>query len=332
MDNFLKILTALLFSLSLYGETISVMTFNVENLFDNRNDAYRTDETYLEFSKKQTPAHIRNCEKISTKRWRDDCLYIDWTDEVIEHKLNSIATVILSYGTNGPDIIGLQEVENNRILKQLFNKLDEAGYKYYVLLEGSDNRGIDTAFISKYKIIESKLHKIEFSGATKQQIGDTREIHESVFSINGKKMTVYNVHFPAPYNPVFMRKNAFLTLEKLASATEGTVVALGDFNVTQTEDNKEETFKTANKNWYVSHRDQCSECYGTSYWFTGKSWSFLDVIMVRKNRGDNFLANGVSIVNHQLQTRKDGTPIRYDAKNQIGVSDHFPVVGIIELN
>ena len=49
MDNFLKILTALLFSLSLYGETISVMTFNVENLFDNRNAAYKTDETYLEF-------------------------------------------------------------------------------------------------------------------------------------------------------------------------------------------------------------------------------------------------------------------------------------------
>ena len=153
MNNLIKILTVLFFSVSLYAETVSVMTFNVENLFDNRNDAYKTDETYLEFSKKQTPIHIKNCEKISTKRWRDDCWYIDWTDEVIENKLNSIASVILSYGSNGPDIIGLQEVENKRILKQLFKKLDGAGYEHYVLLEGSDNRGIDTAFISKYKII-----------------------------------------------------------------------------------------------------------------------------------------------------------------------------------
>ena len=332
MNNLIKILTVLFFSVSLYAETVSVMTFNVENLFDNRNDAYKTDETYLEFSKKQTSLHIKNCEKISTKRWRDDCLYIDWTDEVIEHKLSSIASVILSYGSNGPDIIGLQEVENKRILKQLFKKLDGAGYEHYVLLEGSDNRGIDTAFISKYKIIESKLHKIEFSGATKKQIGDTREIHESVFLINDKKMTVFNVHFPAPYNPVFMRKAAFSTLEKLASTTKGAVLALGDFNVTQTEDDKEETFKNANKAWYVSHRDQCSDCNGTSYWFTGKSWSFLDVIMVRKGRDTNFVNDGVSVVNHPLQTRKDGTPIRYDAKNLIGVSDHFPVVGIIELN
>ena len=127
MNNLLKIFAALFFSVSLCAETVSVMTFNVENLFDNKNDAYKTDETYLEFSKKQTPLHIKNCEKISTKRWRDDCLYIDWTDEVIEHKLNSIASVILSYGSNGPDIIGLQEVENKRILKQLFKKLEEAG-------------------------------------------------------------------------------------------------------------------------------------------------------------------------------------------------------------
>ena len=125
MTNLIKILTALFFSVSLYAETVSVMTFNVENLFDNRNDAYKTDETYLEFSKKQTPMHIKNCEKISTKRWRDDCLYIDWTDEVIEHKLNSIASVILSYGSSGPDIIGLQEVEIKEFLNNYSKNLME---------------------------------------------------------------------------------------------------------------------------------------------------------------------------------------------------------------
>ena len=66
-------------------------------------------------------------------------------------------------------------------------------------------------------------------------------------------MTVFNVHFPAPYNPVFMRKAAFSTLEKLASTTKGAVLALGDFNVTQTEDNKEETFKKVNQTLSLIH-------------------------------------------------------------------------------
>ena len=132
MNNLIKILTVLFFSVSLYAETVSVMTFNVENLFDNRNDAYKTDETYLEFSKKQTPIHIKNCEKISTKRWRDDCLYIDWTDEVIEHKLNSIASVILS-------ISKLSIFNSSKIFISFFSTFKsssdlENAYKLFIVL------------------------------------------------------------------------------------------------------------------------------------------------------------------------------------------------------
>jgi len=54
--------------------------------------------------------------------------------------------------------------------------------------------------------------------------------------------------------------------------------------------------------------------------------------MIRKKRSANFKESSVKIVNHPLQTREDGTPIRFDSYKLIGISDHFPVVAIIELN
>ena len=48
MNNLLKIFAALFFSVFLYAETVSVMTFNVENLFDNKNDAEAFVNDYID--------------------------------------------------------------------------------------------------------------------------------------------------------------------------------------------------------------------------------------------------------------------------------------------
>ena len=234
-NNILFLITFMLLSSLGFASKFTVMTFNVENLFDNLDDSQKEDETYLPSSMKTSKLHIDQCNKIEVFKWRDDCLNIDWNDEVIEYKLNVITETILSYKDHGPDIIGLQEVENENILKQLYNRLKNHGYKFYTLVEGNDDRGIDNAFISKYQILNSKLHQIEFSGGSKDQIGDTRPILESVFLIKDKEVSIYNVHFPAPHNPLFMRKDAFTTLDKLGSNNKRIAVALGDFNVTSAE-------------------------------------------------------------------------------------------------
>ena len=49
-------------------------------------------------------------------------------------KLRNIANSIISYGQNGPDIIALQEVENNNILSQLLDLLKPYGYIDSVLI------------------------------------------------------------------------------------------------------------------------------------------------------------------------------------------------------
>jgi len=49
------------------------------------------------------------------------------------------------------DILGFAEVENRRVLRRLVEEptLRDLGYKYYVLLDERDERGIDVALISK---------------------------------------------------------------------------------------------------------------------------------------------------------------------------------------
>ena len=43
-------------------------------------------------------------------------------------KLKNLVKVIVAYNENGADVVGLQEIENMNILKQLFKLLEPYGY------------------------------------------------------------------------------------------------------------------------------------------------------------------------------------------------------------
>jgi hypothetical protein len=142
---------------------VTIMTFNVENLFDNKDDPSKNDETYLSIQAKQAAAHIAGCEKIEVERWKNECLNLDWSDEVIDHKLGVLAETIKQVNDGrGADIIALQEVENLAILERLRTEhLADSGYLPAILIEGTDVRGIDTAFLSKLPLASpAKLHPL----------------------------------------------------------------------------------------------------------------------------------------------------------------------------
>ena len=86
-----------------------------------------------------------------------------------------------------------------------------------------------------------------------------------------------------------------------------------------------------NKNWYISHLDQCAKCKGTNYYFQDDRWSFLDAVMLKKNRNSKFTKDSVEIITADIQTRDNGSPLRFNAKGLYGVSDHFPVVAEIKI-
>ena len=323
---------ALFFSFPAKSDSsFSVMTLNVNNLFDELDDPKKDDKAYLPIELKQTNKHINSCNRVPVNSWKIECLYLDWDTETKDAKLKNLARDILLYDETGPDILALQEVENINILEQLYRLLEPYGYIDLELLESKDYRGIDTAIISKFEIIDSTLHYIKFSGEFEDK--DTRPILDSTILINDKKIKVYNVHFPAGYHDVSMRIDSLNKLKKLLQMHNMPTVALGDFNVNTEEDSELFIYKDQEDLWDVAHSIGCADCKGTYYYSYGKSWSFLDTIFVSKQRNISYDADSIKLHITEHNAYKDsGKPIRFNAKSKTGVSDHLPMVARIKIN
>ena len=323
-------LLSLFFALSVSATEISLMTYNVENLFDTKDDMGKDDKAFLPASFKKNAYHKGHCRGIEVKKWRDECLYLDWNEVAKTNKILNIAKVVSSYESDGADIVAFQEIENISVLKDLFKALEPFGYLDFVLLEGKDYRGIDSAIISKFPIKLSKLHFIKFSPGFSTK--DTRPILEAQIELSGKILRVYSVHFPAPFLDSVMRKDAFNSLESLLKSHNDPAVAMGDFNVTSEEELELNTFQQQSDIWQVSHREGCEECRGTYYYEPKDDWSFLDVILASKGREISFTDNSIGVLINETNALKDsGRPKGFDAISMDGVSDHFPVIAKVKI-
>ena len=320
----------LFFALPISATEISLMTYNVENLFDTKDDMGKDDKAFLPASFKKNAYHKGHCRGIEVKKWRDECLYLDWSEVAKAKKISNIAKVVSSYDSDGADIVAFQEIENINVLKDLFKALKPFGYLDFVLLEGKDYRGIDSAIISKFPIKHSKLHFIKFSPGFPTK--DTRPILETQIDLSGKILRVYSVHFPAPFLDSVMRNDAFNSLESLLNSHDDPAVAMGDFNVTSEEELELSTFQQQSDIWQVSHREGCEECRGTYYYEPKDDWSFLDVILASKGREISFTDNSIGVLINETNSLKDsGRPKGFDAISMDGVSDHFPVIAKVKL-
>jgi len=325
---------------------ITIMTFNVENLFDTRHDAGKNDLTYLPLQQKQNEAHQAACAKIEVERWRDQCRSWDWSEAVLEKKMRAVAGAILQVDDGrGPDIVALQEVENVSVLERLRKvHLQAAGYLPAILIEGRDERGIDVAFLSRLPLAaEPVLHDYDATGLADKRAADTRGILQATFQMpDGSLLTGFSVHFPAPYHPTEMRVTAYQQLSRLKRLLppDHYVFAAGDFNTTSEEvRNRNMLERFAYPDWTVAHELGCGGCRGTQYYARGDSWSFLDMILwsPAASRGKKttwkIAADSVRVANRGPgQVTTQATPARFELPDGTGVSDHWPLVLSIELN
>ena len=264
--------------------SVTVMSFNVQNLFDNQDDPRKDDKAYLPIEAKQSEAHQAACNEIPVETWRAECLALDWSDLAIEVKLTALAETIRQVNDGkGADIIALQEVENVTILDQLrTSKLADLGYKPAILVEGTDARGIDVALLSKFALAdEPRLHPLSLSDYP-ERARDTRGVLQATFVLPDQSLlTAFVVHFPAPYHPTGMRVAAYKHLEGLLAALpeDHHAVAAGDFNTTSKEDAEVGLLDNyARPHWTLAHDVGCSECQGSYYYGRDSTWSFLDMI------------------------------------------------------
>ena len=316
---------------------ISVMAYNVENLFDTQHDENRDDWTYLPLAfKKANPDLMqKECEKMSTPFYKDECLNADWSEETLAIKMERVADVILQINGRGPDVLIVEEVENLRVLKQLNDRyLKAAGYQTVVLLEGEDERGIDIGILSRFPLAQpEKIHLIEFSAESGKPT--TRGIMEAALKLpTGQTLFVLGFHFPSQSNPLSHRVDAVNTLNKImqSKGAGALVIGAGDSNITAVEDQSAGLVsKTLAPLWSVSHLVGCKTCKGTHFYKGG--WDYLDLMLfsgglISQNSDVVMAPESIRTPTaSKFQLTKNGTPARFDEASAIGVSDHLPIYG-----
>ena len=185
----MRALFALVFAVFMaFASEISIVTYNVQNLFDCKDDG----SEYLDF-------------KSSTSKW--DC-------EAASSKLKRTRQIIDALDT---DIIALEEVENEQVLKSLVEGSD---YKFIIFTK-EKNSPVGLGIVSKIQPSSSEIFEVPNV--------KTRNILKVVFEVEGKKFSIFVNHFPAYKNGINMQKKAERTL-RAALGNEQNAIVLGDFN------------------------------------------------------------------------------------------------------
>ena len=315
-------------------DTLQAMFWNVENFFDWRNDS--TTVSDLEFS----AAGERH-----------------WTWKRFQAKANAFAKALfwVEAGTGQlPDIVGLEEVENAFVLRQVLAKtaLRKSDYKY-VHYDSPDRRGIDVALLyrsSRLELLDSKPCHL-FDADT---VMATRDILLCVFrrvipgltgnlpdednrypidvGYDGVFAVLVN-HHPSKYGGtseseprrrIAVERLRFLA-DSLASVGIDRIIAGGDFN--DTPDNP--VFRLLEPALAPTHMDLFRQGYGTIK-YDGK-WDLIDHIYV--SPGLAAAGMGMRILRIPFLLTRDTVhsgekPLRTytGPRHTGGVSDHLPVL------
>jgi hypothetical protein len=313
-------------SLEPAGTRISIAGYNVENLFDTEHDEGKDDYARMPKSfKLANPAIMKQaCETQSSPFYKKECYELDWSEAVLNKKIENIGRVIRAMNQgHGPDILVLEEVENLKVVTRLRDQaLADLGYIHVVLIEGPDKRGIDVAMMSKFPVVDAQLHLVDLESDVPRPValsledslqpqwadtGDfflqragkvTRGILEMTVRINNHELTVFGNHWPSQAGPTEQRARAAWTLYQAASQAfdrKRDVVALGDFNTLEEEQPnplQQYLMNVRNPLQFLDAKDEFIRRYGRdrlgpgTHNYQGR-WSFLDRFFVLKQSTGN---------------------------------------------
>lgn len=335
------------------SQSYTLMSYNVENLFDTAKDTGKEDWAYLPRAfKNQSPEVQKACSQVSNPRWRRECFNMDWSSVTLRTKVGNVGRVIKSsFRGAGPDILVLQEIENIQVLEILNSSaLRGLGYRTQVLVEGPDKRGIDTAILSRLPLIKKRSHSVRLPSGSRP----TRDILEVVLNAGGKKLSVFANHWPSQGNPTSYRVAAANTLLRAArnAHREGShSIAVGDFNSLLDEIRGDVGQTLVGNDSPYHFKDGIELRLGNdsrtptalpgTHWYRGK-WSFLDRVYFFNGslssdgikmdwQQINVHAPSFALREHEYR-RRDGSviyskiPFRFNAEEKIGYSDHMPLI------
>ena len=222
-DFMRRVFTILLFAtLSLYtlnaNESLNILFYNVENLFDTEDDPNTNDDEF-------TPQGDKFWN--STRYW---------------NKINNISkTIVATTPINAPEIIGLCEVENETVIKDLVERspLKQIGYHYFIT-SSNDKRGIDVALLYKPTRIQPISNESLYVDIWKINRSTTRDIlHVTCRTNSGDTLDIYVCHWPSRLGGIKksdpLREAAATVLKEsvgqlFIERESANIIIMGDFN------------------------------------------------------------------------------------------------------
>lgn len=292
----------------LCGQTLRVGFWNVENLFDLVDDPLTNDEEFAVGGKKNV------------------------NREIYDLKMKNCALVLRDLNA---DVVGLCEVENFQVLKELEQIYAERDYRI-VHFDSPDERGIDNALLydpDQFKILESKaIRNVLPSGSP------TRDILYVAGKYKKVILHIFVNHWPSNYGGKEesipeRRATARLLANEiskiLSQDPRAEILCLGDFNENPTDENVQILQS-------VNMTSLMTKMMGTphvgTYVYRGEDL-FFDQLIVSAGLQDH---QGLTVVEgfildkpayRQQEGKYAHYPFRFWAGDQLlgGYSDHLPV-------
>lgn len=330
----LTILTILLTSITLYAQENTrhflAMFYNVENLFDTVDSPDTDDAEFLPSSEKQ------------------------WNTEKYYRKLENLSKVIHSCDSNYvPDIIGLAEVENKAVLKDLSRTLHYKKPVYQSLHEESaDPRGIDVALLynpNRFSVISWKTIPVMSPGSGNEK---SRAMLYALGKVpSGDTLHVFVCHWKSRMGGAAQTETqrvfSAMTLKSkcdsiLSKQTTANILIMGDFNDDPENKSIFQILQANNKRrnreifeYFNLHYD-IHNFYAAGTLSYDNYWYLFDQMIVSNNllinsRGIRVRPEAGSILKHEWMLYKPDEKgyipkPTYSGKEYIGgYSDHLPV-------
>ncbi|MGB5783608.1 MAG: endonuclease [Eudoraea sp.] len=308
----------------------TIVFYNLENLFDVRDDQNTLDLDFTPKGKKR------------------------WTKRKYKKKLLKLANTISRIGvktTNKPPaLVGIAEVENEEVIKDLIStgalKNEDYDYVHY---DSPDERGIDTALLylrSNFKVLRSTPIPLLIINPEGER-DTTRDILYVHGVLNGEEIHVFVNHWPSrrtgEEETDYKRIKAAETLRDYMNKIEKNYstpnyIVMGDFN--DGPDAISIRTLVESKSLFNPMEKLLTPERGSANY--RRSWSLFDQILVSHSffnyeKGTHSFAHANIFDDHQLKEwdgKYAGNPFRtyVGQKYKGGYSDHFPVYIQLKFN
>ena len=308
-----------------FNEPITLVTYNTQTFFDAVEDGTEFKEY-----------------KGSKSRW---------TAQKYKARLERLKNTMFAAGEklSGkkdrlPDIVVLQEVENDRVIEDFCKQLPSGeNYPYAVCPPRSEKGAFTTVILSKYPIEQYFVHRLY----TEQKVS-LRPLTEAVLNTGSKDnpqfLTVFAVHWKSKSgssdSAAVRAQQELQLIKKIQEHRERNpdipFVVCGDFNQTLEEFNQLTNFPVC---WDVSSyrtENEAGKQPNGSYYFKN-SWEKIDHIFyessardykvpeIASDAGQSYIEPLLFFVLYEPPLIEDGKPVRYNVLTGEGYSDHLPL-------